>query len=702
MEDLTGKQFGHYQIVAPLGEGGMAAVYKAYQPSMERYVAIKVLPRHMASSEEFLNRFRREAKLLAQLQHQNILPVFDYGESEGHPYIVMPFVPSGTLAELISDQRLPLNKVRRIMTQIGDALAYAHARGMIHRDIKPSNILIDESGNCLLTDFGLARMVESSSKLTSSGTVLGTPAYMSPEQGAGSEIDHRSDIYSLGIILYEMVTGRVPYNAETPIAIVFKHIQDPLPSARKLNPDLPESVELVLLKALAKSPEDRYQSMEAFLQAIQSAIPETPLNNISLDKKTISAQQPEKTKYAPTVRSAEAPIKRTGIMKYVLIGIVLIALLAGGIWGIPRLTGLNTDTPTDTPKPEPDVPATRIPVTKVIMPDPTQPSPSLVPPPSDRDCSKVDVFCIGLVTDVGRVNDKSFNQSAWDGVQRAEKELGAIVQYIETTDSRDYAKNIATFGDEGYDVIVTVGFGMGEATTIAADQYPDVKFIGVDQYQSQEKPNLVGLNFPEDQAGFLVGALAAMMSESHMIGAVCGTDAVPPVWRFGEGYKAGAAYADRVRGTKTDVFVVYHNDVGFDKTFTDPEWGVVTAKSMMDQGVDVVFGCGGITGNGAITAAAQAGRFAIGVDTDQYFTLPEAAPRMLSSAMKLITPGVFDLIVQARDGNFPAGNFFGSAGYAPFHDLDGLVSVDVKSEMDKINAGLLNGSIKTRVPAAKP
>ena len=205
MEDLTGKQFGHYQIVAPLGEGGMATVYKAYQPSMERHVAIKVLPRHLATSDEFISRFKREAKLLAQLQHQNILPVFDYGESDGYPYIVMPYVPSGTLAELISSKKLDLKQTRRIITQIGDALAYAHSRGMIHRDIKPSNVLIDESNNCHLTDFGLARMVESSIKITTSGTVLGTPAYMSPEQGQGSEVDHRSDIYSLGIILYEMM-----------------------------------------------------------------------------------------------------------------------------------------------------------------------------------------------------------------------------------------------------------------------------------------------------------------------------------------------------------------------------------------------------------------------------------------------------------------------------------------------------------------
>ena len=322
--------------------------------------------------------------------------------------------------------------------------------------------------------------------------------------------------------------------------------------------------------------------------------------------------------------------------------------------------------------------------------------------PAAADCSSDQVFCVGLVTDVGKINDKSFNQSAWEGVQQAEKELGAKVQYIETTDAKDYAKNIATFGDENYDVIVTVGFNLGEATDAAAATYPKVKFIGVDQFQAETVNGVAGLVFPEDQAGFLVGALGAMLSKSHKLGAVCGTDAVPPVWRFGEGYKAGAAYADGMKGTTTEVFVVYHSDVGFDKTFTDPEWGAATAKSMMDQGADVIFGCGGITGNGAITAAAQAGAFAVGVDTDQYLTLPEAAPRMLSSAMKLITPGVFELIKMAKDGNFPSGNYTGKAGYAPYHDLDSEVPADVKSEMEKIKAGLDDGSIKTDVAPVKP
>jgi basic membrane protein A len=188
------------------------------------------------------------------------------------------------------------------------------------------------------------------------------------------------------------------------------------------------------------------------------------------------------------------------------------------------------------------------------------------------------------------------------------------------------------------------------------------------------------------------------MSKSKKIGAVCGTDAVPPVWRFGEGYRAGAAYIDPA----VEVNVVYHSDVGFDKTFLDPEWGKTTAISMIDKGVDVIFGAGGKTGNGALLGAAEKGVYAIGVDTDQYFTVPEAQKVLLSSAMKLLTPGTFDLIKMAKDGKFPSGNFFGPAGYAPYHDLESQVPAEVKTKMEEIDKGLKDGSIKTNVPPAKP
>ncbi|HJR80762.1 MAG TPA: BMP family ABC transporter substrate-binding protein [Anaerolineales bacterium] len=323
--------------------------------------------------------------------------------------------------------------------------------------------------------------------------------------------------------------------------------------------------------------------------------------------------------------------------------------------------------------------------------------------PARPDCASQEMFCVGLVTDIGKITDRGFNQSAWRAVQQAQQELGAFVQYIETSDTRDYAKNIATFADENYDVIVTVGFNLREATRSAAEMNPNIKFIGVDQDQFDgTMENVAGLIFPEDHAGFLVGALAAMMSETHKVGAVCASDDIPPVWRLGEGYRAGAAYADELTGTSTDVLVLYHNDVSFDTTFVDPEWGEASADAMAKEGVDVMFGCGGVTGNGAIIAAAQAGLYAIGVDTDQYLTLPEAAPRMLSSAMKLITPGVFELLQSARNGNFPSGNYSGQVSYAPFHDLDNQIPAEVKAAMEQINAGLLDGSIETSVPAEKP
>ncbi|MFQ5923924.1 MAG: serine/threonine protein kinase, partial [Anaerolineales bacterium] len=228
MEDLTGKQLGRYQIVSPLGEGGMAAVYKAYQPGMDRYVALKILPQQYARDAEFTGRFEQEAKVIAKLQHPHILPVHDYGEAEDYTYIVMPLVETGTLADLLQGEKpMPLQRIRIIITQLGDALDYAHSQGLIHRDVKPSNVLTDKRGNCLLTDFGIAKMVEGTKHFTQTGGIVGTPHYMSPEQGGGDPLTRQSDIYSLGVLLYEMVTGRVPFDAETPMAVVIKHMTDP-------------------------------------------------------------------------------------------------------------------------------------------------------------------------------------------------------------------------------------------------------------------------------------------------------------------------------------------------------------------------------------------------------------------------------------------------------------------------------------------
>jgi basic membrane protein A len=309
----------------------------------------------------------------------------------------------------------------------------------------------------------------------------------------------------------------------------------------------------------------------------------------------------------------------------------------------------------------------------------------------EGSCADEDVLCVGVVTDVGEIDDKSFNQSAWEGVQRAENELGATIDFIETKDAKDYGANIDLFAQDDYDVIVTVGFAMGEATAEKAAEYPDIDFIGVDQFQGAPVDNVSGLIFSEDKSGYLAGALASMLSDSGIIAGVYGTDLVPPVVAFKEGFEAGAVYMN----PDINVISTYHPG-GLDVAFTDPEWGASTAKQAVDQGADVVFGAGGKTGNGALEEVAGFdGVFCIGVDSDQWETVPAAHPCLVSSAMKLITPAVFDLINLSNDGSLPAGNFVGPVGLAPFHDFDSELSDDIKSTLEEIDAALKDGSLLT-------
>lgn len=306
---------------------------------------------------------------------------------------------------------------------------------------------------------------------------------------------------------------------------------------------------------------------------------------------------------------------------------------------------------------------------------------------------------IGLVTDVGRVNDRSFNQSAWEGVLQACEQFGLAegedCRYIETQDPADYGDNIQQFIEGGFNVVVSVGFALGEATATAAQENPDVMFIGVDQFQGETIPNLTGLVFNEDQSGFLAGALAAQLSQTGQIASVLGTDLVPPVVAFGEGFELGAQYIN----PDIQVSTTYHPG-GLDQAFVDPEWGAATARQALDQGADVVFGAGGLTGNGALQEVATAegageSVFCIGVDTDQWETLEAARPCLVSSAMKLITPGVVELITMANEENFPGGNYFGGAGLAPFHDFEDVIPQEVKDRLTEIDAALKDGSLET-------
>jgi hypothetical protein len=267
MEGLIGRMLGNYQIIEEIGRGGMAIVYRAVQPSLQRYVAIKVLPPQFTFDTTFVQRFQREAVAAGRLKHPNIVTIYDVGEQDGIYYIVMEYLEGVALAELIRQQgALPLQRVAHIAQQVASALDYAHSQGFIHRDIKPSNVIVGPGDHATLTDFGIVKAVEGTT-ITRTGMMIGTPQYMSPEQIQGHEIDYRADIYSLGIVCYQMLTGRAPFGGETP-AILHAHAYEPPPPIRSLRSDLPAEVETAIGKALAKEPGARYTSTMQLAQAL--------------------------------------------------------------------------------------------------------------------------------------------------------------------------------------------------------------------------------------------------------------------------------------------------------------------------------------------------------------------------------------------------------------------------------------------------
>ncbi|HJS29671.1 MAG TPA: protein kinase, partial [Anaerolineales bacterium] len=278
MPFAVGETIGPYRIMDQLGQGGMATVFKAYHPALDRFVAIKAMHPVFMEDPSFLARFQREAQVVARLDHPNIVPVYDYSEHERRPYLVMRYIPGETLKGRLSRGRLSHAEVTLIVQAVADALAYAHSQGVLHRDIKPSNVLLSEGNRIYLADFGLARIAQAGQSTLSSDVMLGTPQYISPEQARGNtDLDEGTDIYSFGVMLYEIVTGQVPFNADTPYSIVHDHIYSALPPPRSFSPEVSTEVENVLLKALAKERRDRFVGVSdlgiAFLQAWESAQP---------------------------------------------------------------------------------------------------------------------------------------------------------------------------------------------------------------------------------------------------------------------------------------------------------------------------------------------------------------------------------------------------------------------------------------------
>ena len=381
---LIGQTLGKYRITEHLGSGGMSEVYKAYQPGLDRYVAIKVLHSFLAQEEDFLTRFQREAKFAAMLRHPNIIQVydFDYAEESNSYYMVMEYIDGESLKGRLQrmakkGEMTALEESVRIVIAIANALDYAHQHGTVHRDVKPANIMFNKDEQPILTDFGIAKMVDVAG-LTASGAMVGTPAYMAPEQGMGQAGDERADIYSLGVILYQLTTGHRPFDADTPLGVALKHINAPLPPPIVVNPNLPRSIEAVTLKALAKDPDNRYQTAKEFAtelkkaaagEAIESPFGEPaaaaprltsgviPQDESHWEMATLPSAPAISMPAAPPSAKADAgaqPRRRPSTMTIVAIAAVLvviagiIALFATGV-GQRMLAAINPPPPNDTP-----------------------------------------------------------------------------------------------------------------------------------------------------------------------------------------------------------------------------------------------------------------------------------------------------------------------------------------------------------------
>ncbi len=274
---MAATTIGRYVLREEIGQGGMATVYRAFDPHFQRDVAIKVLPLHFLHDPRFRARFEREARIVAGLQHPAIVPVYDFGEDNGQPYLVMSLMSGGSLEDRLRQGPMPLVETERIIGRLAPALDAAHQRGVIHRDLKPANILFDQWNEPYLTDFGIVKLTQGSggdsASLTTVGGIIGTPAYMSPEQVQGGAIDGRSDIYSLGIILFQMLSGRLPYDATTPIGLAFKHVSEPIPSIQAMgNVRLPAEFQTIINHAMAKLPDDRYPTAVALARDLTRVV----------------------------------------------------------------------------------------------------------------------------------------------------------------------------------------------------------------------------------------------------------------------------------------------------------------------------------------------------------------------------------------------------------------------------------------------
>ena len=433
----VGENIGPYQIVEKLGQGGMATVFKAYHPSLDRYVALKVLHPAFDEDKSFASRFQREARVVAKLEHPNIVPVYDYAEYEGRPYLIMKFIEGDTLKSHMTESPLKPAEVLKVVDAVGSALAYAHKQGVLHRDIKPSNVLIANDGQIYLADFGLARIAQSGESTMSSDSVMGTPQYISPEQAMGKkDLDGRTDLYSFGVMVYEMVVGQVPFSADTPFAIIHDHIFTPLPLPRKVNPNVSEPVERVLMKSLAKERTDRYEDVNAMLIAFKevwnpsnmptvkaATVPE-PISTAATIQAQPASGPTEVVEKPKVTEPTSSPAQKRSPWMWVSIALIVVFCLAGLAFArnnhlfAKLLANRNQPTAVATssaPLQQPTQAAQVVPTLTLPPPPNGQPNGNPPPPPQVQPPADADVH-LNMALEAWHNNDL---QGSMDEVQQA-------------------------------------------------------------------------------------------------------------------------------------------------------------------------------------------------------------------------------------------------------------------------------------------
>jgi serine/threonine protein kinase len=407
------EKIGIYEVKSELGRGGMATVYRAYDSRFEREVAVKVLPQELLHADpQFRLRFEREAKIIAQLEHSAIVPVYDVGEADGQPYFVMRYMNGGSLAERIKAGVFSIDEALQILGAIAPGLDEAHSKGIVHRDIKPSNILFDKRGNPYISDFGIAKLSQAQAGNVTGSAIIGTPAYMAPEQAQGTEVDGRADIYALGIILFEMLTGKQPYEADTPMAVAIKHITDPVPQIRQTNPKLPEGMDTIIKQAMAKNKNDRFSTAVDMTNA---------LRDVARNVTAKLAASPALTNAVPPAavtaiaQPKAVPQRKSFNALFVIVPVLAIAALAAGFFlfngtRTPPETELPVSTSTSAPQatetPSSIKEATTIPVVIDSTSTETAPAPTdtLTPMPSVPALGGADKIAFVANNDIWMVN----------------------------------------------------------------------------------------------------------------------------------------------------------------------------------------------------------------------------------------------------------------------------------------------------------